>query len=83
MTGITTLTDQALGFYNFLNIFSEKLGFKVVMLFQEEEEAAEGATQAEREGGAKDGPARCLYCRYRGLIHVLPRHHQEAAGEHY
>ncbi len=52
-----------------------------VVLHQEEEEAAEGAQEAEGEGGAEDGPAWRLHRRHRRLIHVLPQHHQEAKGE--
>ena len=38
---------------------------------QEEEEAVEGEEEAEGEGGAEDGPARCLHRRQRGHGHVL------------
>lgn len=41
-------------------------------LQQQEEETAEGAKEAEREGGAKDGSAWRLHRRWWRLIHVLP-----------
>lgn len=47
-----------------------------VVLQQEEEEAAEGAEEAEGEGGAEDGPAGRLHRRFQRLIHVFPQHHQ-------
>lgn len=50
---------------------------------QEEEEAAEGAEEAEGEGGAQDGLAWRLHRRYWRLIHVLPQHHQQAKGENH
>lgn len=56
---------------------------KTVALHQEEEEAAEGAEEAEGEGGAKDGPAWRLHRRFRRLIHVLPQHHQQEKGENH
>lgn len=56
---------------------------KIVALHQEEEEAAEGAEEAEGEGGAEDGLAWRVHRRYWRLIHVLPQHHQQAQGENH
>lgn len=47
-----------------------------VLHHQKEEEAPEGSTEAEGEGGAKDGPSRRLHRRFGRLIHVFPQHHR-------
>lgn len=59
-----------------LDIPSKNKVCMTVLLHQKEEEAAEGAQEAEGEGGTEDGLARRLHRRYRRLIHVLPQHHQ-------
>lgn len=52
-----------------------------VLHHQKEEEAFEGSTEAEGEGGAEDGPARRLHRGFGWLIHVFTQHHQQAKGE--
>lgn len=60
-----------------LCVFIKKNGISTwSFLHQKEEEAAEGAKEAEREGGAKDGSAGRLHRRWWRLIHVFPQHHQ-------
>lgn len=48
---------------------------------QEEEEASEGAEEAEGEGGAEDGPAWRLHRRFLRLFHVLTQRYKEETGE--
>lgn len=57
--------------------FSYKYGILTwSFVHQKKEETAEGAKEAEREGGTKDGSAWCLHRRWWRLVHVLPEHHQ-------
>lgn len=60
----------------FFNWWTELTSCQPVLHHQKEEEAAEGSTEAEGEGGAKDGSARRLNRGFGRLVHVFPQHHQ-------
>lgn len=69
-------TLQPVSLLEFVFLFKKHVISTWGFLHQKEEETAEGAKEAEREGGAKDGSAWRLHRRQWRLIHVLPQHHQ-------